>query len=66
MNSGFPFVAKTIASVGPKSTARQRFVAPACVPGAPLTVTDDPKQIDDEYTYANNVLTMACPAPSTS
>jgi hypothetical protein len=56
----------TVASVGPKSTARQRFVAPACVPGAALTVTVDPKQTNDEYTYANNVLTMACPAPATS
>ena len=55
----------TLASVGPKSTARQRFVAPACVPGATLTVTVDPKQANDEYNFANNVLTMACPAPST-
>jgi hypothetical protein len=31
-----------------------------------LTVTVDPKQTNDEYTYANNALTMACPAPATS
>jgi hypothetical protein len=60
---GGPLTA-TVASVGPKSPARARFVAPACVPGATLTVTVDPKQINDEYNYANNVLTMACPAPS--
>jgi CARDB len=59
-------VAATVASVGARSTARQRFVAPACVPGATLTVTVDPKHTNDEYTYANNVLTAACPAPSTS
>ena len=52
----------SVASVGPKSTARQRFVAPACVSGATLTVTVDPKQTNDECNYANNVLTMACPA----
>jgi len=55
----------TVPSVGPKSTARQRFVAPACVPGATLTVKVDPKQTNDEYNYANNVLTMACPAAPT-
>jgi hypothetical protein len=27
-----------------------------------LTVTVDPMQTIDEYDYANNVLTMACPA----
>ncbi len=59
-------LAGTITSVGPKSTARQRFVAPACVPGATLTVTVDPKQTNDEYDYANNVLTMACPPATTS
>ncbi len=48
----------------PKSTARQRFVAPACTPGSTLTVTVDPTQSIDEYDYANNVLTMTCPAAS--
>jgi CARDB len=62
-DAGSAPVTETVASVGPKSTVRQRFVAPACVPGATLTVTVDPKQTNDEYTYANNVLTMACPAP---
>jgi len=55
-------IAATVASVGPKSTARQRFVAPACAPGAMLTVTVDPKQTNDEYNYSNNLLTMPCPA----
>jgi hypothetical protein len=54
-------LAATVASVGPKSTVHQRFVAPACVPGATLTVTVDPRQTNDEYDYANNLLTMPCP-----
>ena len=57
-------LAATVASVGPKSTVHQRFVAPACVPGTTLTVTVDPRRTNDEYDYANNVLTMTCPAPS--
>ena len=61
---GAPLTA-TVASVGPKSMARQRFVAPACAPGATLTVTVDPKRTDDEYNYANDVLTMACPSAPT-
>ena len=52
----------TLASVGPKSTARQRFVAAPCAPGSTLTVTVDPTQSIDEYDYANNALTMTCPA----
>jgi hypothetical protein len=58
--------AQTLASVGPKSSARERFVAPACTPGANLAVTVDPSHTIDEYDFANNVLTMACPAPSSS
>jgi hypothetical protein len=65
-DAGSPPLTATIASVGPKSTGRQRFVAPACVPGATLTVTVDPKQTNDEYSYANNVLAMACPASSSA
>jgi len=53
----------TIAWVGPKSTARERFVAPPCTAGTTLTVTVDPAQTIDEYDFANNVLTMPCPAP---
>jgi hypothetical protein len=52
----------TIAWVGAKSWARERFVAPPCSAGTTLTVTVDPMQTIDEYDYANNVLTMACPA----
>ena len=42
----------------------RRFVAPACTAGTPLTVTVDPTQSIDEYDYANNALTMMCPAAS--
>ena len=57
-------VPATIAWVGPKSWARERFVAPPCSAGTVLTVTVDPMQTIDEFDYANNVLTMACPAPA--
>jgi hypothetical protein len=56
----------TVAWVGPKSSAPQRFVAPACTAGSTLTVTVDPMQTIDEYDYANNTLTMACPAAPSS
>ncbi len=59
-------VSGTIAWVGPKSSARERFVAPACTAGTTLTVTVDPMQTIDEYDFANNVLTMPCPAPAPS
>jgi CARDB len=59
-------LAQTLASVGPKSSVHERFVAPACTPGANLAVTVDPSHTIDEYDFANNVLTMACPAPATS
>jgi CARDB len=58
--------AQTLGSVGPKSSARQRFVAPACTPGAALTVTVDPSHTIDESDFANNTLTMPCPAPGSS
>ncbi len=54
----------TVAWVGAKSTTRQRFVAPACTAGDTLTVTVDPTQSIDEYDFANNALTMTCPAAS--
>ncbi len=56
--------AETLGSVGPKSTARERFVGPSCTPGANLAVTVDPSHTIDEYDFANNVLTMPCPASS--
>jgi hypothetical protein len=59
-------VPATVAWVGPRSSVRQRFVAPACTAGTMLTVTVDPMQTIDEYDYANNVLTMACPAASSA
>jgi hypothetical protein len=58
--------AQTLASVGPKSSARERFIAPTCTPGANLAVTVDPSHTIDEYDFANNVLTMACPSSATS
>ena len=57
-------VPATIGWVGPKSWARERFVAPPCSPGTVLTVTVDPMRTIDEFDYANNALTMACPAPA--
>jgi CARDB len=59
-------VPATVAWVGAKSSIRQRFVAPPCASGSPLTVTVDPNQSIDEYDYANNALTIACPAAPAS
>jgi len=56
----------TVASLGPRSSTHVRFVAPACTAGSSLTVTVDPAHTVDEYDFANNALTVACPAPSTS
>lgn len=56
----------TVGSVGPRSTARQRFTAPACTAGAALTVTVDPSHAVDEYDFTNNTLTMPCPASGSS
>ncbi len=56
----------TVAWVGPKASTHQRFVAPACTAGTPLTVTVDPTQSIDEYDYANNALTMTCPATAST
>ena len=56
----------TVAWVGAKSSALQRFVAPPCTAGSTLTVTVDPTQSIDEYDFANNVLTMACPTAPAS
>jgi hypothetical protein len=58
--------AQTLSSVGPKSSARQRFVAPACTPGATLTVTVDPSHTIDEYSFADDTLTMPCPSSTSS
>ena len=52
----------TAASLGPRSSVRQRFVAPACTVGSSLTGAVDPMHTIDEYDYANNALTIACPA----
>jgi subtilase family serine protease len=54
--------AASLASVGPRSSTNHRFVAPAWTPGATLTVTVDPSHTIDESNFANNVLTVPCPA----
>ena len=61
-----PSQAATVGSVAPKSTARHRFVAPACTPGSSITVTVDPSHTIDESTFSNNALTVTCPAPPSS
>ena len=57
-------VSATVAWVGAKSSTRQRFVSAPCSAGSTLTVTVDPNQSIDEYDYANNALTIPCPAAS--
>jgi hypothetical protein len=59
-------ISATVAWVGPKASVKHRFVAPACTAGSMLSVTVDPTQNIDEYDYANNTLTMACPAAPSS
>ena len=61
-----PQQAATVPSVGARSSARHRFVAPACTPGAPLTATVDRSHTVDEYDFANNTLTIPCPASAAS
>jgi len=56
----------TVASLGPRASIGQRFVAPACTAGSNLTVTVDPAHTVDEYDFANNALTVACPTPAPS
>jgi CARDB len=56
----------TVAGVAARSAVRQRFVAPACTPGMSVTVTADPAHTIDEFDFANNSLTVACPAVSSS
>jgi hypothetical protein len=58
--------ARTLSSVGPKSSAHLRFVAPSCTAGSSLTVTVDPSHTIDEYDFTNNTLTMPCPASSSA
>jgi CARDB len=59
-------LAQTLPSVGARSSAPERFVAPPCTAGTTLTVTVDPSHTIDEWDFANNTLTMPCPAASTS
>ena len=56
----------TVPAVAARSTARHRFVAPACTPGVALTVTVDRPHTVDEYSFANNTLTIPCPASAAS
>jgi len=55
-------VAATVPSVGARSTTHHRFVGPACTVGSNVTVTVDPAHTIDEYSFANNTLTIPCPA----
>ena len=59
-------VAATVPSVGVRSTTRHRFVGPACTAGSNVTVTVDPAHSIDEYSFANNALTISCPAAPTA
>jgi hypothetical protein len=54
----------TLPTVGAGSAASYRFTGPACTAGSTLTVTVDPAHTVDEFNFANNVLTVPCPAPS--
>ena len=58
--------AQSLGTVGPRSSARQRFVAPPCTAGNSVTVTVDPSHTIDESNFANNALTIRCPVPSPS
>jgi hypothetical protein len=55
-----------VTGLGPKSSTKTQFVAAPCTAGSTLTVTADPTHNVAEYDFANNTLTMACPAPATS
>jgi hypothetical protein len=61
-----PPLSATIATIGARSSVRQSFAAPACTTGTMLTVTVDPLHTTDEFNYANNALTIPCPAPTSS
>lgn len=52
----------SVPPLGAKSSTRQRFVAPPCVPGTTLTVMVDPAHTVDEYDLENNTLTVKCPS----
>ena len=56
----------TIGGLGPESSTRVRLSGPACTAGSNLTVTVDPSHTIDEYDFANNALTVACPSPAPS
>jgi hypothetical protein len=54
----------TVSGVGPLSTTRQTFSAPACTPGSRVSVIVDPSAAVLDYDRANNTLTIQCPAPT--
>jgi CARDB len=54
----------TVGWLAPHSSVHERFVAAACTAGSPLTVTADPAHTIDEYNFADNALSTACPAPA--
>ncbi|HYB29939.1 MAG TPA: CARDB domain-containing protein [Solirubrobacteraceae bacterium] len=55
---------ETVAWVGPRSSVREQFAAPACTAGGSVTATVDPDHTIDEYDFANNALSITCPAPA--
>jgi hypothetical protein len=56
----------SVSSAGSHSTAHARIVGPPCTAGGNLTVTVDPSHTIDEYDFANNTLTIPCPAAPAS
>jgi len=56
----------TVTWLAPHSAVHEQFVAPACTPGASLTATVDPAHTIDEFNFANNALTITCPASTAS
>lgn len=54
----------SVQSLPGQSTVEETFTGPACTPGSSVTVTADPDRRVDDFNRSNNVLTVACPAPS--
>jgi hypothetical protein len=62
--SGKPPQTMTVSGLGPRSSTRQTFSAPACTPGSRVTVIVDPTAEVLDYDRANNTLAVECPAPT--
>jgi hypothetical protein len=55
-----------VASLGPRTQTRVRFLGRACDPAAPPTVTADPAHVVDDFDRSNNTVTVVCPTAGTS